>query len=165
MISAQTLRVCREGKPVSTFPDHALVLSIFRRQVVRSLVIEHAAKVTAINPSTARFAHEEVLGFMLVRISVLGNIYSTRDLHSSLQFVLSPMCVFTRLIEHPFDIPIESPQHIDVRALKVRDLLGHDQRLDRGLPRFKILFGVRKLHDVAATGFNCAIGYPSSGMC
>src|SRR5882724_12796358 len=23
MISAQTLRVCREGKPVSTFPDHA----------------------------------------------------------------------------------------------------------------------------------------------
>src|SRR6202051_3134311 len=26
MISAQTLRVCREGKPVPTFPDHALVL-------------------------------------------------------------------------------------------------------------------------------------------
>src|ERR1700676_3301444 len=25
MISAQTLRVCREGKPVSTFPDHASV--------------------------------------------------------------------------------------------------------------------------------------------
>src|SRR6266481_5660893 len=25
MISAQTLRVCREGKPVSTFPDHALL--------------------------------------------------------------------------------------------------------------------------------------------
>ncbi|MFH0297818.1 hypothetical protein AAFX91_11335, partial [Bradyrhizobium sp. 31Argb] len=25
MISAQTLRVCREGKPVSTFPDHALM--------------------------------------------------------------------------------------------------------------------------------------------
>jgi hypothetical protein len=25
MISAQTLRVCREGKPVSTFPDHAPV--------------------------------------------------------------------------------------------------------------------------------------------
>jgi hypothetical protein len=24
MISAQTLRVCREGKPVSTFSDHAL---------------------------------------------------------------------------------------------------------------------------------------------
>src|SRR5580704_16346389 len=24
MVSAQTLRVCREGKPVSTFPDHAL---------------------------------------------------------------------------------------------------------------------------------------------
>src|SRR5262245_2671813 len=27
MISAQTLRVCREGKPVSTFPDHALSVS------------------------------------------------------------------------------------------------------------------------------------------
>jgi L-fucose mutarotase len=26
MISGQTLRVCREGKPVPTFPDHALVL-------------------------------------------------------------------------------------------------------------------------------------------
>jgi hypothetical protein len=24
MISAQTLRVCREGKPLRTFPDHAL---------------------------------------------------------------------------------------------------------------------------------------------
>jgi hypothetical protein len=23
MISAQTLRVCREGKPLHTFPDHA----------------------------------------------------------------------------------------------------------------------------------------------
>jgi hypothetical protein len=29
----------------------------------------------------------------------------------SLQFALSPMRVFARLIEHPFDIPIESPQH------------------------------------------------------
>jgi hypothetical protein len=26
MISAQTLRVCREEKPVSTFPDHALAI-------------------------------------------------------------------------------------------------------------------------------------------
>src|SRR5260370_21225344 len=31
MISAQTLRVCREGKPVPTFPDHALGFgSLFR---------------------------------------------------------------------------------------------------------------------------------------
>jgi hypothetical protein len=29
MISAQTLRVCREGKPVSTFPDHAQYASDF----------------------------------------------------------------------------------------------------------------------------------------
>src|ERR1700733_14550099 len=26
MISAQTLRICREGKPLHTFPDHALVI-------------------------------------------------------------------------------------------------------------------------------------------
>jgi hypothetical protein len=30
MISAQTLCVCREGKPVSTFPDHALGAFCFR---------------------------------------------------------------------------------------------------------------------------------------
>src|SRR5882724_12163033 len=34
MISAQTLRVCREGKPVPTFPDHALgVASLTRSQI------------------------------------------------------------------------------------------------------------------------------------
>src|SRR3984893_8406483 len=32
MISAQTLRVCREGKPVPTFPDHALGSSVTGRQ-------------------------------------------------------------------------------------------------------------------------------------
>jgi hypothetical protein len=53
-----------------------LVLSIFRRQAMRSLVIEHAAKITAINPSAAGFAHEEMLGFRLVRISVPDNIFS-----------------------------------------------------------------------------------------
>jgi hypothetical protein len=33
MISAQTLRVCREGKPIPTFPDHALAgaFSLFTR--------------------------------------------------------------------------------------------------------------------------------------
>ena len=51
---------------------------------MRSLVIKHAAKITAINRSAAGFALEEMLGFMLVRISVLGNIFSARDLHSSL---------------------------------------------------------------------------------
>ena len=28
MISAQTLRVCREGKPLYTFPDHALTQAL-----------------------------------------------------------------------------------------------------------------------------------------
>jgi len=32
MISAQTLCICREGKPVSTFPDHALASSRRRCQ-------------------------------------------------------------------------------------------------------------------------------------
>jgi hypothetical protein len=42
-------------------------------------MIKHAAKITAINPSAARFAHEEMLGFMLVRISVLA-IYLPRGI-------------------------------------------------------------------------------------
>jgi hypothetical protein len=56
-------------------------------------MIKHAAKVTAINPS-ARFAHEEMFGFVLVRISVLGNIFSARDLHSSLFNFCFPQRVF-----------------------------------------------------------------------
>ena len=63
--------------------------------------------------------------------------------------MLSAMGVFARLIKHPFDIPIESPQHTDARMHQRSTIFcGHDQRLDRGLPRFKILFGLRKLHDV-----------------
>jgi hypothetical protein len=63
--------------------------------------------------------------------------------------MLCPMRVFARLIKHPFDIPIESPQHADARMHQRSTIFcGHDQRLDRGLPRFKILFGLRKLHDV-----------------
>ena len=73
-----------------------LVRSIFRRQAMRSLMIEHAAKITAINPSAARFAHEEMLGFMLVRISVLGNIFSARNLHSSLFNLCFAQCVSLR---------------------------------------------------------------------
>src|SRR6201982_4176107 len=34
MISAQTLRVCREGKPLHTFPDHALALTRFSKRQV-----------------------------------------------------------------------------------------------------------------------------------
>jgi hypothetical protein len=80
--------VTQTKRPPEYGRDHGiwltLVLSIFRRQVMRSLVIEHAAKITAINPSAAGLALEEMFGFVLVRISVLGNIFSSRDLHSSL---------------------------------------------------------------------------------
>ena len=61
----------------------------------------------------------------------------------------SPMRMLSRCSEHPLDIPIESPQHTDARMhQKSAIFCGHDQRLDRGLPRLKILFGLGKLHDV-----------------
>jgi hypothetical protein len=50
-------------------------------------MIEHAAQIPEINPSAARFALDEMLGFVLVRISVLGNIFSARNLHSSLSLI------------------------------------------------------------------------------
>jgi hypothetical protein len=64
---------------------------------MRSLMIKNAAKVTAINPSAARLAHKEMLGFMLVRISVLGNVFSARDLHSSLFNFRFPQCMSLRV--------------------------------------------------------------------
>ncbi|WP_349016975.1 hypothetical protein [Bradyrhizobium sp. Arg237L] len=49
MISAQTLRVCREGKPVSTFPDHALRLQKSDLEVHAVLApVEVAASVEAV---------------------------------------------------------------------------------------------------------------------
>ena len=70
-----------------------LVLSIFRRQVMRSLTIKHAAKITAINPSAARFAHEEMLRLVLVGISTLCNVFAAGNLHSSLFSFRRPQCV------------------------------------------------------------------------
>ncbi len=73
-----------------------LVLSTFRRQIMRFLMIKHAAKITAINPSAARFALDEMLGFVLVRISVLGNIFSARDFHSPLFDLCFSHCLSLR---------------------------------------------------------------------
>jgi hypothetical protein len=42
MISAQTLCVCREGKPVSTFPDHALTVATGFRCLSGSTPFHHA---------------------------------------------------------------------------------------------------------------------------
>jgi hypothetical protein len=33
----------------------------------------------------------------------------------SLQFALSPMCVFARRIEHPLDMPVQRSHHTDPR--------------------------------------------------
>jgi hypothetical protein len=53
----------------------------------------------------------------------------------------SPMRMLSRCSEHPLDIPIERPQHTDARMhQRFTIFCGHDQRLDRGLPRIKILF-------------------------
>jgi hypothetical protein len=41
MISAQTLCGCREGKPVSTFPDHALALLQSTHKVAAQNVQKH----------------------------------------------------------------------------------------------------------------------------
>jgi hypothetical protein len=66
------------------------VRSIFRRQAMRSLMIEHAAEIAAINPSAAGLALEEMFGLVLVRVSILGNIFSARNLHSSLSAFAVP---------------------------------------------------------------------------
>jgi len=39
-------------------------------------MIKYAAKITAINPSAARFAHEEMLRLVLVGISTLCNVFA-----------------------------------------------------------------------------------------
>jgi hypothetical protein len=48
MISAQTLRVCREGRPLHTFPDHALLLLCHKFCLPRALPQQgHRGKVLA----------------------------------------------------------------------------------------------------------------------
>ena len=59
---------------------------------MRSLMIEHAAKITAINPSAARFTLEEMFGLVLVGVSILGNVFAARNLHSSLFSFRRPQC-------------------------------------------------------------------------
>jgi formylglycine-generating enzyme required for sulfatase activity len=53
MISAQTLRVCREGKPVSTFPDHALGL-------VRTLLLSALAVLGVVLHSAPAVAEKRI---------------------------------------------------------------------------------------------------------
>ena len=55
-------------------------------------MIEHAAKITAINPSAARFTLEEMFGLVLVGVSILGNVFAARNLHSSLFSFRRPQC-------------------------------------------------------------------------
>jgi hypothetical protein len=62
MISAQTLRVCREGKPVPTFPDHAPMAGYSGKPVVQKLGIKpgfrifvgHARRRMATSSANAR---------------------------------------------------------------------------------------------------------------
>jgi hypothetical protein len=72
------------------------VLSIFRWQVMRSLMIEHAAEIAAINPSAARFAPDEMLRLVLVGISTLCNVFAAGNLHSSLLASAGPNAYLVR---------------------------------------------------------------------
>src|SRR5690242_18843218 len=62
MISAQTLRVCREGKPVSTFPDHALALagspvtSCVAHRLGGFLRLRHSSDLRACNDLSSAWA-------------------------------------------------------------------------------------------------------------
>ena len=88
--------VTQTKRPPEYGRDHGiwltLVLSIFRRKAMRSLMIEHAAKITAINPSAARFTLEEMFGLVLMGVSILGNVFAARNLHSSLFSFRRPQC-------------------------------------------------------------------------
>ncbi len=78
MISAQTLRVCREGKPVPTFPDHALIglraicgesprcSAISRHRYIRSLInFETARRSTSCRAPQAATASAAGLGLIM----------------------------------------------------------------------------------------------------
>jgi hypothetical protein len=92
--------VTQAKRPPEYGRDHGiwltLVRSIFRRQAMRSLMIEHAAKITAINPSAAGLALEEMFGLVLVGVSILGNVFAARNLHSSLFNLCFAQCVSLR---------------------------------------------------------------------
>ena len=59
-------------------------------------MIEHAAKITAINPSAAGLAPDEMLRLVLVAISTLCNVFAAGNPHSSLFSLCRPQCVSLR---------------------------------------------------------------------
>jgi hypothetical protein len=67
-----------------------------------------------------------------------------------LQLPLSPMGVFAILIELPNDVTVQRSHDADVRHHR-RAVMRDDQQqgFDRGLPFFKLLFGLRKLPDIS----------------
>jgi hypothetical protein len=71
-----------------------LVGSIFRWQEVLPLVIVYATEIAAINPSAARFALMEMFDFVPMRICIFGNVFTARNLHSSLSVSQSRCSVF-----------------------------------------------------------------------
>jgi hypothetical protein len=71
-----------------------LVGSIFRWQEVLPLVIVYATEIAAINPSAARFALMEMFDFVPMRICIFGNVFTARNLHSSLfSFAVPVFCL------------------------------------------------------------------------
>jgi hypothetical protein len=95
-------------------------------------------------------------------------------------------------LKRPLYVSVQRSQHANARHHgRAAELDDQEQGFDRGLPLLEQLLGLRQLYDVvggvaqsltssrpsgsrtgsskgrahAATGFNCAIGYPPSGMC
>jgi hypothetical protein len=61
------------------------------------------------------------------------------------------MRVLAIWIKRPLNVSVQRPQHADTGMQEGASVLrGHDQRLDCGLPFWKVLFGLAQLHDVVS---------------
>ena len=62
-----------------------------------------------------------------------------------------PMRMLSRRSEHPLNVPIDSPHHVDARVHEVvAAFSGADQATDRCLPFLDILLSLRQACDVVA---------------
>src|SRR3984893_15122538 len=79
MISAQTLRVCREGKPVSTFPDHALAARRFLGETIDACGLGKTCdgKFAEIGPVAWAGAGKRLRGHHCAR-QPAGNLFQPR---------------------------------------------------------------------------------------
>ena len=68
-----------------------------------------------------------------------------------LRFVLPPMSILARWIEHPLDVPVQCPHNTDAREHRWAAERRHqDQGFHRGLPFRRFVFCLWQLGDVGA---------------